>query len=152
MATEIENFLRDFLEYLEIEKGAAQRTIENYGPYLLRFFEFGKIKQIKDITPDSVREFRIWQNRQPARRQKNKDVVATISRATQNYHMIALRVFLKYLSKRGLKAMSSDQIELARVPHRSLDLITPVELERLLKSPDGRDKKACGIRQYWSFF
>ena len=142
MATEIENFLRDFLEYLEIEKGAAQRTIENYGPYLLRYFEVAKIKAIKDITPDSVREFRIWQNREPLRRQKNKDVVATISRATQNYHMIALRVFLKYLAKRGIKAMSSDQIELARVPHRSLDLITPVELERLLKAPDGKDLKS----------
>ena len=142
MASEIEKLKIEFLEYLEIEKGAAQRTIENYGPYLSRYFEYGKIKKVSDITPDSVREFRLWQNRQPARRQKNKDRVETISRATQNYHMIALRMFLKYLAKRGINAMASDQIELAKVPQRSLDLITPDELTRLLDAPDGDDLKS----------
>ena len=142
MATEIDRLHREFLEYLEIERGAAQRTIENYGSYLSCFFEQAKIKKVADITPEAVREFRLWQNRQPTKRKKNKERTETISRSTQNYYMIALRMFLKYLSKRDIPAMASDQIELARVPERSLDLITPIELERLLEAPSGKDLKS----------
>src|SRR3990167_2699945 len=142
MATEIDRLHREFLEYLEIERGAAQRTIENYGSYLSCFFEQAKIKKVADITPEAVREFRLWQNRQPTKRKKNKERTETISRSTQNYYMIALRMFLKYLSKSDIPAMASDQIELARVPERSLDLITPIELERLLEAPSGKDLKS----------
>ncbi|OGI92520.1 hypothetical protein A2933_00195 [Candidatus Nomurabacteria bacterium RIFCSPLOWO2_01_FULL_46_18] len=139
MASEIEKLHREFLEYLEIERGASQRTIENYGPYLARFFEFAKIKTPSDITSDALREFRLWLNRQPARR--GKDKLETISKKTQNYYMIALRMFLRYLSKREIPAMASDMIELAKQSERSLDLITPAELERLLDAPMGGDIK-----------
>src|SRR3990167_2754638 len=140
MASEIEKLHREFLEYLEIERGASQRTIENYGPYLARFFEFAKIKTPSDITSDALREFRLWLNRQLARR--GKDKLETISKKTQNYYMIALRMFLRYLSKREIPAMASDMIELAKQSERSLDLITPAELERLLDAPTGSDLKS----------
>src|SRR3989338_1203656 len=126
MATEIDRLHREFLEYLEMERGAAQRTIENYGSYLSCFFEQAKIKKVADITPEAVREFRLWQNRQPTKRKKNKERTETISRSTKNYYMIALRMFLKYLSKRDIPAMASDQIE----------------LERLLEAPSGKDLKS----------
>src|SRR3989344_3495661 len=122
-----------FLEYLEIEKGAALRTIENYDQYLTRYLEFAEkksgVKDPADITPDSVREFRIWLNQQPTKHYKDR--AETVSRRTQNYYMTALRMFLKYLSKREISSMTSDKIELAKLSDRSLDLITPVELERL---------------------
>ncbi|MEK7569340.1 MAG: tyrosine-type recombinase/integrase [Patescibacteria group bacterium] len=144
MAQEIDKLHREFMEYLEIERGAAQRTIENYGPYLSRFFEQAKIKKVPDINPDSVREFRLWLNRQPVGR--GKDRTQTTSKKTQNYYMIALRMFLKYLAKREIPAMPSDQIELAKVSDRSLDLITPTELERLLEAPEGNDVKSLRDR------
>jgi site-specific recombinase XerD len=139
MATEIEKLKREFLEYLEIEKGSALRTIENYEHYLARYFDFGKIKNAKDITDSSVREFRLWLNRQVTG--NNRRTGDTVSKKTQNYYMIALRVFLKYLTKRGIKCMSAEQIELARVGERSLDLITHTELGRLLNSPNGNTLK-----------
>lgn len=139
MATEIEKLKREFLEYLEIEKGSALRTIENYEHYLTRFFEFGKIKNAGDITDSSVREFRLWLNRQITG--NNRKTGKTVSKKTQNYYMIALRVFLKYLIKRGIKSMPRDQIELAKTPERSLDLISPEELSRLLSSPSGNSLK-----------
>ncbi len=135
MATEIEQLKREFLEYLEIEKGSALRTIENYEHYLSRFFDFGKIKGAKDITDSSVRKFRLWLNRQVTG--NNRMTGETVSKKTQNYYMIALRVFLKYLTKRGIKCISAEQIELAKVGERSLDLITHGELNRLLESPKG---------------
>ena len=140
---EIDKLKREFLEHLEIEKGSALRTVENYEHYLTRFFEFTKVKKAEDITDTAVREFRLWLNRQSAgNTSNNRAVGATLSKKTQNYHLIALRVFLKYLTKREIKSMSADQIELAKVGERSLDLITPEELSRLLDAPNGKDIKS----------
>src|SRR3989338_9173042 len=126
--TELERLKREFLEYTEIEKGRSLKTIENYDRYLSRFLRFAKIEKPKDVSADLVREFRLWLNRQPAR--KNE----TLSRKTQNYYMIALRAFLKFLAKRGVESLSPEQIELAKIPERSLDLITPTELAKLMKA------------------
>ncbi len=137
-----------FLEYLEIEKGRAERTIENYDHYLNRFVEFAKkqkIENAENITNDLIREFRLWLNKQPAgiKSAKGKPVlVETLSKKTQNYYMIALRVFFRYLGKRDIKSLSADKIELAKIPERPIDLITPAELSRLLNAPDGNDLKA----------
>src|SRR3989344_9118196 len=107
----IDKLQREFFEYLEIEKGSSQRTIENYQHYLGRFLEHTKIKNASDITDDVLREFRLWLNRQPVG--NGKDPRLTLSKKTQNFHLIALRVFLKYLAKRDIKSMASDRIELA---------------------------------------
>ena len=131
--TELERLKREFLEYTEIEKGRSLKTIENYDRYLSRFLRFAKIEKPKDVSADLVREFRLWLNRQPAR--KNE----TLSRKTQNYYMIALRAFLKFLAKRGVESLSPEQIELAKIPERSLDLITPTELVKLMKAVEGSD-------------
>ena len=139
MVTEIDKLKREFLEYLEIEKGRAIRTVENYEHYLTVFFQFAKIKTPNDITDSSVREFRLWLNRQTTG--NNRQTGNTVSKKTQNYYMIALRVFLKYLTKRGISAMPRDQIELAKTPERTLDLISPEELSRLLNSPNGNTLK-----------
>lgn len=129
-----------FLEYIEIEKGAAQRTSENYDLYLTRFVEYAEKKGVNNpakINLELVREFRIWLNSQPAKKRNKKDLnrQETMSRKTQNYYMTALRMFLKYLSKRDIVSMSSDKIELAKLGDRALDLITREELERLLEAP-----------------
>jgi site-specific recombinase XerD len=139
MVTGIDKLKREFLEYLEIEKGRAIRTVENYEHYLTVFFNFAKIKHPNDITDTSVREFRLWLNRQSTG--NNRQTGDTVSKKTQNYYMIALRVFLKYLTKRGIKSMPRDQIELAKTPERTLDLISPDELSRLLNSPSGTSLK-----------
>lgn len=131
--TELEGLKRDFLEYLEIEKGRGVRTIENYDGYLTRFFEFGKFTKASDITEEKVREFRLYLNRKSVGDKIDK--TKTVSRKTQNYYMIALRVFLKFLTKRRVNAMHADQIELAKVGERHLDLITKEELLRLLDAP-----------------
>ncbi len=126
---------RQFLEYLEIEKGSSLKTVENYDRYLTRFFEQAKIKSPSDINDDNVREFRLFLNRQPGVKVRGQ-ASANLKKNTQNYHMIALRVFLKYLMKRSITALTPDRVELAKIKGRELDLMTTNELERLLKSPD----------------
>jgi len=126
---EAEAAKRQFLEYIEIERGRAVKTIENYDRYLSRYFEQMKIKTVSDITEQNVREFRLWLNRQPGTK------ADSMKRRTQNYYMIALRAFLKFLRKRNIDAISPEKIELAKLPERQLDLITSAELERLMKAP-----------------
>ena len=124
-----EDAKRQFLEYIEIEKGRAVKTIENYDRYLSRYFDHMKVKSVGDITEQNVRDFRLWLNRQKG---SGND---SMKRRTQNYYMIALRAFLKFLRKRDIDAISPEKIELAKLPERQLDLITSAELERLMKAP-----------------
>ncbi len=133
---DIEMMKRQFLEHTEIERGRAVKTIENYDRYLTRFFAHAQIKTPNDITEEKIREFRMWLNRQPG------TANASMKRRTQNYYLIALRAFLKFLRKRDVQALSPEKIELAKLPERSLDLITPTELSRLLASADGGDLKS----------
>lgn len=125
---------RQFLEYLEIERGRSIKTVENYDRYLERFFAFVKVKTVTELTEEQVREFRLHLNRQAGTKMGGR--VEPMKRRTQNYYLIALRAFLKFLRKRGIEALSPERIELAKVPERSLDLISPTELKRLLKAPD----------------
>ncbi|OHA27105.1 MAG: hypothetical protein A3D52_02230 [Candidatus Taylorbacteria bacterium RIFCSPHIGHO2_02_FULL_44_36] len=122
----------EFLEYLEIEKGRSVKTVENYAHYLERFLKFSQARKPADITDESVRRFRLWLNRQPA-------LGGTLKSKTQNYYLIALRTFLKYLVKRKITSLPAERIELARVGERQLDLISQEELERLLAAPEGND-------------
>jgi site-specific recombinase XerD len=125
---------RQFLEYLEIERGRSVKTVENYDRYLERFFSFTKSQNVGDLTEEQVREFRLHLNRQAGTKIGNR--VEPMKRRTQNYYLIAIRAFLKFLRKRGIEALSPERIELAKVSERSLDLITPTELNRLLNAPD----------------
>lgn len=125
---------RQFLEYLEIERGRSVKTVENYDRYLERFFGFAKVKKVSDLTEEQIREFRLYLNRQPGTKVGGR--MEPMKRRTQNYYLIALRAFLKFLRKRGIEALSPEHIELAKVPERSLALISTKELDRLLSAPD----------------
>ena len=127
------------MEYVEIERGRSLKTVENYNHYLSVFLEQTKAQKPNDINDNMVREFRLWLNRQPLKNLGKPN--ETLSRKTQNYYLIAVRAFLKYMARQEIKTMPSERIELAKVPERSLDLITNVELERLLKAPEESGEK-----------
>jgi len=132
----LKNLKTEFLEYVEIEKGRSLKTVENYDRYLSKFLNFQKNDDPKKITDSSVKEFRLWLNRQPA-----GDKGGTLSKKTQNYYLIALRAFLKYLARQEIESLPAERIELAKVAERSLDLISHEELYRLLASPGGKALK-----------
>ena len=125
---------REFLQYLEIERGRSIKTVENYDRYMDRFLAYAKTEDPKKVTETMVREYRLWLNRQPGTKVGRE--TQPLKRKTQNYYLIALRAFLKYLRKRGIESLSPEKIELAKVPERSLDLISSNELDRLMKGPD----------------
>ncbi|MDQ3076710.1 MAG: tyrosine-type recombinase/integrase [bacterium] len=134
---------KQYLDYLEIEKGRSLKTKANYSHYLDTFLLQTKVSNPPDITEDIVREFRLWLNKQSNGR-NNPTIqggLENLKRKTQNYYLIALRSFLKYLVRRGIKSLPPERIELAKVPERSLDLISSEELERLMAAPNGTEVK-----------
>lgn len=139
-------WMRRFLEYLEIEKGRSLNTIRNYEHYLLTFFEKTQIKRPEEITYDAVREFRILLNRHMVGVGKIGVQPTLMKRRTQNYYLIALRAYLKYLVREGVQSLPPERIELAKVPERELDLINNIELDRLLVAPDGNNLAALRDR------
>ncbi len=135
----LKNLKNQFLEYIEIEKGRALKTRENYDRYLTRFLKYIKIDDPEKINDAVIREFRMWLNRQTLKNLGKPN--ETLSKKTQNYYLIAIRAFLKYLARQEIKSLSAEKIELAKIQERSLDLITKEELKRLMNAPKGNDLK-----------
>src|SRR3989344_8844633 len=106
MAADLKTLKTQFLEYLEIEKGRSVKTVENYDRYLTRLLTQTKVKSPSQLTEPVVREFRLWLNRQDG-------TSGSMKKKTQNYYLIALRAFLKYLRRRGITSLEPERIELA---------------------------------------
>jgi len=126
----LSELITDFIEHLEIEQNRAQRTIANYHHYLMRLVEFTDDCDIKKLDGEMVRQYRLWLNR------FHDEHGNELSKTTQNYHLIALRSFLKYLAKRDIEAIASDKVELAKVKRPQLGFLEVEELERLLSAVD----------------
>ena len=121
----------DFLEYLEIEQNRSQKTIANYDHYLTRLLDFaGDDLQVKDIDPELIRKWRLWLNR------LGTNVSDELQKTTQNYHLIALRSFLKFCAKRNIPALTADKVELARTVRKQVTFLNEDELARLLAQPN----------------
>jgi len=125
----MKKLIQQFLEYLEVERGRSINTIQNYDFYLRRFLGFAKIKSPAQITMNLVRRYRLWLNRQ----QDSKE--EPLKKSTQNYHLIALRSFLKYLAKQDIKSLAPEKIELAKQPERQVEFLEGDDLEKLLEAP-----------------
>jgi len=120
----------DFLEYLEIEQNRSQKTIQNYDHYLTRLVDFAGDIKVSDIDPELIRKWRLWLNR------LGTNTSDELGKTTQNYHLIALRSFLKYCAKRDIPALTADKIELARTRRKQVTFLAEDELERLFAEPD----------------
>lgn len=120
----------DFLEYLEIEQNRSQKTIANYDHYLTRLIDFSGDIRVSDIDAEMVRKWRLWLNR------LGTATSDELQKTTQNYHLIALRSFLKFCSKRDIPALPPEKIELAKTVRKQVTFLTPEEVERVFKQPD----------------
>ncbi len=119
----------DFLEYLEIEQGRSQKTIRNYDHYLTRIIDFAGDIKVTDIDPELIRKWRLWLNR------LGSNTSDELKKNTMNYHLIALRSFLKFCAKRDIEAMNADKIELAKAARKQVTFLSSEEVERLLAAP-----------------
>ena len=127
-------YIKQYLEYIEIEKGRSHKTVANYEHYLTRFADFAIEKSVTSpgaITEALMREYRLHLNRLPVYTRPGVEK-ETLKKKTQNYHLIALRSFFKYLSKHKIESYNPEMIELAKVGERMPDFMTKDDLQRLL--------------------
>ncbi|HWQ99624.1 MAG TPA: site-specific tyrosine recombinase/integron integrase [Candidatus Methylomirabilis sp.] len=133
MQKKLSSYIRPFLEYLEIEKGRSSLTVRNYEFYLNRFITWAKDPEPGKFTSEDVRQYRLHLNRLDDGRG------GTLKKTTQNYHLIALRSFLKYLAKNDVNTLASEKIELARQGSRDVSFLDASDLARLLEAPSKSD-------------
>ncbi|MEK9146750.1 MAG: tyrosine-type recombinase/integrase [Patescibacteria group bacterium] len=125
----------EFLEYLEIERNLSPLTIRDYRHYLNHFLDWSRanspITKPQDITVELVRKYRVY-----LAHYNSPNGNLPLKKVTQNYYVIALRSFLKYLIRKDLAVVSPDKIELPKAESRSLKFLDRDQLERLLAQPD----------------
>lgn len=136
----LNKLLTDFLEYLEVEKNRSQKTISNYHHYLRRFLAWAEISRPEQLTLDLVRKYRIFLNR------VTDDKGHELKKITQNYHVIAIRSFLKYLAKRDIKTLTAEKIEVGKNPSHEIEFLDSDELGRLLGAANGNNIKSLRDR------
>lgn len=129
------DYIDDFLEYCVIEKNLASGTVKMYRHYLDTFSKWLIDQQKEDIKPSQLTEKLIRKYRLFLANRVNP-ITGPLSKRTQGYFLVAIRSFLRYLSKQGVKAPTSDQIELGRIPSRQIKFLTPEEVSRLISAPD----------------
>lgn len=122
----ISELIIDFTEDLEVAGGRSKKTTENYGHYLSRLIEFLGDTTVDKITSEKVRQYRLWLNRYKNDRDEE------LSLTSQSYHLIALRMFLKYLSRRDIPSLSSDKILLPKTVRPQVTFLHADEIERML--------------------
>ena len=128
--TKLQRYYIQFLEYLEVERNRSKLTLRNYDHYLKRFVDFCAKQGVtdpEDVDLELVRSYRLFLNRMAVHDKSLKII-------TQNYHLIALRSFLKYLSKRDIKSLAAEKIELPKTPARTVEFLDIEEIERLIKA------------------
>jgi len=139
----LENLKTQFLEHLEIEKNRSQLTIANYDHYLERFIEFAKrsgVKSPQKISLDLIRKFRLGLNRMKDEQGRSLKLI------TQNYHVIALRSFLKYLAKNDVETLPAEKLELAKTPSRQVQFLESDEVRRLIDATKSEKNKIVASR------
>ena len=141
----VSDLVNDYIEYVEVERGRSSKTAENYALYLARFIEFSNDTKIEKITTDLIRKYRLWLNRY---KNENDESLSII---TQSYHLIALRGFLSYMSKREMESLSPDKIELPKISRKQVTFLSNEEIGRILdviptdSTPSQRDKALIGL-------
>ena len=140
--TKLQKYYIQFLEYLEIERNRSRMTLRNYDHYLRRFVEFCEkhgVDDPKDVDLELVRGYRLFLNRLEEKGKALKVI-------TQNYHLIALRSFLKYLARRDVKSLAAEKIGLPKTPTRQVEFLSAEDVSRLVEATKSEVSKIIQLR------
>ncbi|MBD3247797.1 tyrosine-type recombinase/integrase [Candidatus Falkowbacteria bacterium] len=133
----INDYLNDYLDYLEIEKGLAAKSQENYSRFLNKFFTWLNDSKMPTLTPakltaEHILKYRIFLSRHIDPKKK-----APLKKTTQNYYLIALRSMLEFFVERNIESLSPTKVKLAKdKKDKEVKFLTLEQIERLLTSPD----------------
>jgi len=94
---------------------------------------------VEKITEEMIRGFRLYLSHNYKNPYKGE-----LKRQTQNYFLVALRSFFKYLTRQKLKVISPEMIELGKTRDRNLRHLTKEQMQRLFQAVETSD--IIGIR------
>lgn len=134
----LSDLLQDFIEHVEVERGRSQKTAENYHLYLQRLIEFAGDIKVERLNAELIRKWRLWLNRY------QNEAGDSLGKLTQSYHLIALRSFLGYCSKRGIDTLTPEKIELPKTRRKQVSFLSGEETLRLLEAID--TQSVIGLR------
>lgn len=154
------NNVENFLQYLEIEKGRSKKTLASYRRSLEKFFSFARLAgdpakragdiPVEDINLDLVKKYRLHLNRSGndkngstslAQLRSPQVTTRELKKVTQNYHIIVLRSFLKFLAKNDIKTLAPEKIELAKTSIHEVNFLETDEVEQILNIDVGKDAR-----------
>ena len=138
MTHAISDMIMDYIEHLEVEGGRSAKTAENYRLYLERLIEFVGEIDVEKLTPEMIRKYRLWLNRYENPQGDNLSLI------TQNYHLVALRGFLRYVSNRDIVSVSPEKIILPKISRKQVTFLHYDEVSRLIEQIDCSDE--VGLR------
>ncbi len=129
MENAMSEYVDIFLTYLQYEKNTSPKTIENYGLRLRRFMLNHGDCDVTTIKPMDILRYRKW-----------LDQELHLNIKTINYHIVALRSFLKFLIKNDIPVMAPEKLELSKTPPRNVSFLEEAEVQSMLHAPEEREK------------
>lgn len=118
MTTTFDSYLKAFLHHLKSKK-RSELTIAHYEDYLHRFAKVSGVKTISDISQSKIATF--------TRHLRE----AHLSPASQNYHLIAVRMFLRSLPQ-GKSKVDPKSISLRQTSYHPAARPSAASISRLL--------------------
>lgn len=138
-------YLVDYLDFLEIERGLSAKTQENYSRFLNKFFNWLSDNNYDKLLPEKLNDNHIWKYRVFLSRHIDPISKKTLKKSTQNYYLIALRSLLEFFAEKKIAALSPTLIKLAKdKSDKEVKFLELKDLEKLLLSPDVKTK--IGLR------
>lgn len=113
-----------YMFYLEYEKNVSPKTIENYSLWLNRFLNYVGDVPVDTIKSMQVLDYRMWLYK------------SKLSKKTINYHIVAIRAFLKFCLKNDIDCISPDKLELSKIAPREINYLNDNELQDILHMPE----------------
>jgi site-specific recombinase XerD len=127
------DYLNDFLDWLDVEKGLSSKTQENYARFLKKFFDWLKINNLENLKPFELSPDHIYQYKTFLSRKLKK----ALKQSTQTYYLIALRQFLNFLAEKDIKSLPPEKIKLPKKKtEKVIHFLTLEQVEKLLEAPD----------------
>lgn|SRR6056297_365182 len=135
----------DFLDYIDIEKGLANKTQENYDRFLKKFTSWLKDNGLEDLKPHELTSEHIWKYKVFLSRTKQPKINKSLKKSTQNYYLIALRVLLNFFADRDIETLPAEKIKLLKESQdKRVHFLNLEQVKKLLTQPDTDTK--TGLR------
>lgn len=132
----IKDYITDFLEYCEVEKGLSPISVENYKRFLDKFLKWLHENSLSDLRPKDLAADHIWKYRLYLSRTRNQQK-SFLRSSTQTYYLIALRGLLNYFAEKNIESLAAEKVKLPKERRsRTIKFLTLEQLQKLFDAPN----------------